>query len=106
LIQEMALTVERFNRKFHGSPVKRTKRRGYLRNVAVALGNYGDPAAAPALVKALLEDPEALVRGHAAWALGQIGGEKARAALLGATRDENDGFVIGEIEAATHALEG
>ncbi len=43
------------------------------RNAAIALGNVGDPAAVPALVAAL-SDPAEVVRGHAAWALGRIGG--------------------------------
>jgi epoxyqueuosine reductase len=42
-----------------------------LRNVAVALGNWGSPEAVPALARAL-NDPEPLIRGHAAWALGQL----------------------------------
>ena len=73
LTEELALTPDDFNIKFKGSPVKRAKRRGYLRNVAVALGNSGDPEAVPALEQALLHDPEPQVRQHAAWALGRIG---------------------------------
>ena len=69
LVAELALTAEEFKRKFTGSPVLRAKRRGYLRNVAVALGNQGDPAALPALERAAAEDPEPLVREHAAWAV-------------------------------------
>jgi epoxyqueuosine reductase len=71
LIEMMGLTQEEFSRRFRGSAVKRTKRRGLLRNVAVALGNWGSPEAVPALVAALA-DEEPLVRGHAAWALGRI----------------------------------
>jgi epoxyqueuosine reductase len=71
LIQELSLTPEVFNKKFKDSPMKRTKRRGYLRNVAVALGNSRDPRALPALQQAL-EEPEPLVREHAAWAIAQI----------------------------------
>ncbi len=63
-----------------GSAIRRARRAGFLRNVAVALGNWGAPEAVPALVQAL-EDPEPLVRGHAAWALGRIGTAEARAAL-------------------------
>ncbi|MCJ7627521.1 MAG: HEAT repeat domain-containing protein [Longimicrobiales bacterium] len=51
--------------------MKRAKRQGLLRNVAVALGNWGSTEAVPVLVPAL-EDPEPLIRGHAAWALGRI----------------------------------
>ena len=71
LISELSLTPQEFNKKFKNNPVKRAKRRGYLRNVAVALGNAGDPAAIPAL-EAALEDIEPLVRDHARWALDKI----------------------------------
>jgi len=71
LTEELHLAPEAFNRKFKRSPVKRAKRRGYLRNVTVALGNAGDPSALPAL-EAALEDSEPLVRRHAAWAIKNI----------------------------------
>ncbi len=100
LIAEIALSDEAFRRKFKGSPLKRAKRGGYLRNVAVALGNSGAPAAVTALAAALQSDPQALVRGHAAWALGQIGGDSARRALLDALAGEEDEGVIAEIQAA------
>jgi epoxyqueuosine reductase len=98
LIEELSLTPQAFNKKFKGSPVKRTKRRGYLRNVAVALGNAGDPAAIPALTKALMDDPESLVRQHTAWALGQIGGEEVGEVLQRANTQENDQRVLEEIK--------
>ncbi|MBC8333615.1 MAG: HEAT repeat domain-containing protein, partial [Anaerolineae bacterium] len=91
------LTPQEFNRKFKGTPVKRTKRRGYLRNVAVALGKRGNADAIPALIQAL-HDVEPLIRGHAAWALGQIGGDAARAALKSATEHETDTDVLAEIK--------
>jgi epoxyqueuosine reductase len=71
LIELMGMTQEEFSRRFKGSAVKRTKRRGLLRNVAVALGNWGSPEAVPVLAAAL-SDEEPLVRGHAAWGLGQV----------------------------------
>ena len=83
------------------SPVRRAKRRGFLRNVAVALGNSADPEAVPALCEAL-SDEEALVRGHAVWALGQIGGPEASTALLAHKSVESDEWVLREIEAALH----
>ncbi len=67
----MALDEAGFRAMFKGSPIKRTKRRGLLRNVAVALGNWGHPAALPVLERAL-DDPEPLIREHAAWAVAQI----------------------------------
>ncbi len=100
LPQELALSPQDFNRKFKGSPVKRSKRRGYLRNVAIALGNSGDPAAVPALTHALKQDPEPLVRSHAAWALGQIGGDSARKALKEALHAEQEVAVLLEVRAA------
>jgi epoxyqueuosine reductase len=71
LIPEMRLTPRTFNRKFKDSPVQRAHRRGYLRNIAVALGNSGDPAAG-ACLDAAARDAEPLVREHAAWAGGRI----------------------------------
>ncbi len=103
LRDELCLTPQQFNSKFKTgkrayNPVKRAKRRGYLRNVAVALGNAADPTTMPELTRALHEDIEPLVRGHAAWALGQIGGNTARAALARARQTETDPTVRTEIE--------
>ncbi len=100
LVEELRLSAEAFNRKFKGSPVRRAKRRGYLRNVAVALGNGGQAQAIPALVSTLTGDPEPLVRAHAAWALGRIGGEAARQTLLQAVQSEQESQVRDEIRAA------
>jgi epoxyqueuosine reductase len=103
LVETLALSPQEFNRRFKHSPLKRAKRRGYLRNAAVALGNQvagtGDEGTVQALAGALL-DPEPLVRGHAAWALGQAGGEPARQTLSAAMRRESDLYVLGEIRAA------
>jgi len=60
-----------FKRKFQGTPMLRTKRRGLLRNVCVALGNVGDKTALPALSQAVT-DPEPLIAEHARWAIEQI----------------------------------
>jgi epoxyqueuosine reductase len=83
LLDLMALDDEGFRQRFRGSPIKRAKRRGLLRNVAVALGNWGNPSAIPALAQAL-HDVEPLIRGHAAWAMGRI------AALDAAHRTNRD----------------
>ena len=72
LLELLALDDAAFREKFKHSPIKRTKRRGLLRNVCVALGNLGDPHALPALTHAAETDPEPLVREHAAWAITQI----------------------------------
>jgi len=69
------------------------------RNAAVALGNSRDDGAVPHLVAAL-DDRKPLVRGHAAWALGELGGANARAALGARLDRESDAFVREEIVAA------
>lgn len=71
LIELMGMDQEEFSRRFRRSPVKRAKRRGLLRNVAVGLGNWGSPAALPALLDRL-EDDEPLIRQHVAWAIGEV----------------------------------
>src|SRR6266571_7710761 len=96
LIPLLSLTEEQFRERFRSSPIRRTKRRGLLRNVCVALGNSGDPLAVPALINAL-SDYEPLVRGYAAWALGRIGGDQAIGALKDALLAESDEEVRKEI---------
>lgn len=99
LLTLIGMTQNEFSEKFKGSPIKRAKRRGFLRNVIVAIGNWGARAAVPALKKALVdEDP--LVRSHAAWALGQIGGKTAKQALETQITCEDDIEVISEIQDA------
>lgn len=82
LVELLGGGEDEFAARYGRSPVSRARRGGFLRNVAVALGNWGSPEAVPALTRALA-DPEPLVRGHAAWAVGSIlsrGGLDARAA--------------------------
>ena len=71
LLELLSLDPAAFKARFAGSPILRTKRRGLLRNVCVALGNIGDTTALPVLEKALL-DAEPLIREHAAWAKAEI----------------------------------
>ena len=103
LITEMDLLPGEFNEKFRGSPIKRAKRRGYLRNVAVALGNAQAESANGVLQRIIKLDPEPLVRSHAAWALGQIGGSGSQEALREALAQETVQEVAAEIHSAlTH----
>jgi epoxyqueuosine reductase len=67
----LSLDAEKFRRLFRDSPVERTKRRGLLRNVCVALGNVGTKDDLPALEKAAA-DAEPLIAEHAQWAIGRI----------------------------------
>jgi len=104
LIPLLALTEQEFRQRFHGSPILRAKRRGFLRNVAVALGNSASVEAVPALIRAL-DDEEPLVRGHVAWALGRIGTPEAADALRRRLGVEEDTHVKVEIEEAISEAE-
>ena len=99
LIRTLGLGAAQMRQLVRGTPLRRAGRDGLLRNVCVALGNAGDPAAIPALARALAGDRSSLVRGHAAWALGQLGARD----LLAAARDR-DPSVESEIAAALAEL--
>ena len=71
LTDELTLSTQEFNQRFKHNPIKRAKRRGYVRNVAVALGNTGNKLALPVLQNAL-NDEEPMVREHAQWAIEKI----------------------------------
>jgi epoxyqueuosine reductase len=79
LLELLALDDAGFKNRFEGTPMLRTKRRGLLRNVCVALGNVGDETALAPLQKAAA-DPEPLIAEHASWAIGQIRRRLAKAA--------------------------
>ena len=80
-------------------------RTSFRRNIAVAMGNIGDPAAVPELARAL-DDPDPIIRGHAAWALGRIGGARARRLLESAVKRETNLRVIEELRAARREMQG
>jgi epoxyqueuosine reductase len=67
----LSLSDAEFRNLFRNSPIKRIKRRGFLRNVCVALGNVGTREDLPALERAA-GDPEPLIAEHAAWAKERI----------------------------------
>ena len=104
LLSLMDMTQQEFSRRFKGSPIKRAKRRGFLRNVLVAIGNWGDRRAVPALKSALADD-EPLIRSHAAWALGRIGSDIARRILQKRLTVETQTEVITEIQDALLEIE-
>ena len=96
----LAMDDAAFSRAFRGSPIKRAKRNGLLRNVCVGLGNRGRESAVPALTRAL-QDGAPLVRGHAAWGLGRIAeSADATAALRARMKVEDDAWVREEIARA------
>ncbi len=97
-------TDEEFEERFAGTPLTRPGRAGLLRNCCVAAGNLKLEGAVPVLEDCLRDDPSALVRGHAAWALGEIGGGEE--ALRGAAASEADGWCLGEIRLALEGAAG
>ena len=99
LVELLDMTEEQFRHRFSGTPIMRAKQVGMQRNACVALGNAGDPSAVPGLTRALTSAPP-LVRAHAAWALGLIGGADARTALQLALDSEADPEVLSEIRPA------
>ncbi len=99
LVPLLSMSQEEFSAGFKDSPIKRAKLAGMQRNACVALGNMGDARAVPALGRALLEG-NPMVRAHAAWALGRIGGSAAERFLEEAALQEDDPTVREEIEAA------
>lgn len=104
LIDLIRLDDRSFNERFRNSPIKRLKRRGFLRNVAVALGNSGNPEAVGPLLDALA-DPEPLLRAHAVWALGELLREDALAAIRDRLPAETEPMVLAEIEGLKARLE-
>jgi len=106
LAELLSLDADGFSRRFRGSAIKRTKRRGLLRNAAIALGNSRNPAALPILARTLESEPESLVRAHAAWAIGQLGGAEAHRVLDQSRSREPDRAVQNEIESALSGLHG
>jgi epoxyqueuosine reductase len=90
---------EMFKKRFKNSPVKRTKRRGLLRNVAVALGNSRNASAVGPLIDAL-SDHEPLIRAHVVWALSELLGEKVLPVLNTNLKDEKEEIVKNEVRLA------
>ena len=110
LAELLALDEAAFREQFRGRAVQRATRDGFLRNACVALGNVGTDEDVEALT-GVLADGAALVRGHAAWALGEIarrqgGGEAVAGALATRLAVEEEGWVREEIEAALAAVGG
>ena len=75
----ISITEEEFRAVFRGSPLKRAKWRGLLRNACVAIGNSGLRAGGPrygeicARLSALAASGDAILAEHAQWALGRLG---------------------------------
>jgi epoxyqueuosine reductase len=102
LLSLIHLSNEQFRIRFAGTAILRAGRDGFVRNVAVALGNSRSLHAVDALAISV-RDESALVRAHAAWALGRIGGAAARNILAAAFAAEDAREVREEIELALAA---
>ncbi len=99
LLPLLNLTDEGFRARFGHTALVRAGPTGLRRNVCVALGNVGDRSATAALIGALGDD-DPVVRGHAAWALGRLGGAPERAALVQRRSIETDETALAEIDLA------
>jgi epoxyqueuosine reductase len=104
LVAVSSLGPDEFRALFKGSPVKRTKRRGLIRNALVAIGNSGDADFVP-VVNECLGDEEPLVRIHALWALWKLEGKGSLGALLSVRESESDQSVIEEIDNILESME-
>jgi epoxyqueuosine reductase len=103
LAELAALDEAAFRARFSRSPVKRTGRDRFLRNVLYAIGNSGDPSLAPS-AEARLDDASPLVRGAAVWALSRLMDEAGFEALARARAGaETDAGVRAEWAAAQSA---
>ncbi len=105
----LTLDAVTFLELFATSPIRRADRAGFVRNVCVAMGNRAESRYAQPLERSLASDPDALVRGHAAWALGRVAAtlparapERRRAfdALSAAARADADEWVREEARLA------
>lgn len=99
LIALFELDDDAFRTRFRHTSLWRPKRRGLLRNAAIALGNRPSPSALPALIRGL-SDVEPIVRGACAWAMGCFGSTDAKSALEARAAVETDESVRSEIEFA------
>jgi len=97
LIPLLQITEEEFQNYFAYNQIAMRPKEAIKRNAVLALGNIVDSNTVVPLVRTLQEDDSPMVREHTAWALGKIGGEKAKFALEKALKNEEDREVREEI---------
>ncbi len=97
LTTELRITSSDFIKKYGNTPIFRTGRSRYLRNVAVALGNSGDPEALPLLEACLIHETNELIRVHAAWAMGNTSLPAGKKMLESLLANENSSAVREEM---------
>jgi len=88
---------EEIRRQTKGTALRRARRGGLLRNAAIVAGNLRAHDLQPELARCLREDPDPIVRAHAAWALGRLGDRESRQALRAALEVETDPEVREEV---------
>jgi epoxyqueuosine reductase len=96
LAEILALTPERFAEVFRGTPIKRLKLVGLLRNACVVAGNVGDASLLPQMITLASSHASPIVRAHAVWAVFRVGGGPQ---LTTAAVTETDPLVLAEYEA-------
>jgi len=96
------LSDEDFRRIFKGNPVKRARRKGFLKNILVVMGNSGSKEFIPD-IKEYLNDEDPIVRAHAAWALSKLDGDNSYKTLLDRLDIESDSMVREEIVSILNA---
>jgi len=100
LFELLQLTPTRFAEIFKGTPIKRLKLTGLLRNACVVAGNVGGPELRPALT-ALAAHDSAVIRAHAVWAVRRIAGDETGEWLHAARLGETDEAVLAEYAGVT-----
>jgi len=106
LVNELTLSEDGFKRIFAYSPISRARRGGYLRNIALVLGNQRNLKAVNRLIQVMKCDTDPVIRAAAVWALSKIGGEQIEAELKTALAGETDVSVCHEINQALDGIEG
>jgi epoxyqueuosine reductase len=106
LLPMLEMSNKEFKERYGSSAASWRGKKPIQRNAVIALGNFKDRTAVPALARLLADDPRPELRETAAWALGKIGGEEARSALLEARGTETEPAVIEALEKALKRLDG
>ncbi|WP_199622341.1 tRNA epoxyqueuosine(34) reductase QueG [Paenibacillus alkalitolerans] len=96
----LTLSNREFKERFGKSAASWRGKKPIQRNAIIALGNFKDKSAVPQLIDLLRRDERPVIRGTAAWALGRIGGDEGREALMEAVGLETDEEVLNEIKKA------
>jgi epoxyqueuosine reductase len=102
----LAISNREFKERFGDMAGSWRGKKPIQRNSIIALAHFRDQTAVPDLIELMRKDPRPVIRGTAAWALGKIGGEEAKAALLAAKENEIDADVLREIDKGLAMCEG